>query len=161
MTVGALDAAELVVDTTTVAAARVAAMIIASLEDASSSSVRRALFRKVHCLQIPIPSAEDGLASYRDAPGHALIWHTDTAAGLRMAESSSEIVIQTERPQLGANLTVRRGRWSAQPSAQRLRMLLQLESGTTGAGTSLVAHGLLAFASSEHDRPAEQYRVEP
>src|SRR5438105_8181729 len=101
-------------------------MIIASLEDASSSSVRRALFRKVHCLQIPIPSAEDGLASYRDAPCHALIWHTDTAAGLRMAESSSEIVIQTERPQLGANLTVRRGPWSARPLAQRLRMLRPL-----------------------------------
>jgi predicted enzyme related to lactoylglutathione lyase len=36
-----------------------------------------------------------------------LIWRTDTAAGLRMAESSSEIVIQTEQPQLEANLTVR------------------------------------------------------
>jgi lactoylglutathione lyase len=106
-TVGALDSAELVVDTTTVTADQVAAMIIASLEDASSSSDRRALFRKVDCLQIPVPNVEAGLAFYRDALGHALIWRTDTAAGLRMAESSSEIVIQTERPQLEANLTVR------------------------------------------------------
>jgi len=108
-TVGALDAAELVVDTTTATADHVAAMILASLEveDASSSSDRRALFRKVDCLQIPVTNVEAGLAFYRDALGHALIWRTDTAAGLRMAESSSEIVIQTERPQLEANLTVR------------------------------------------------------
>src|SRR5438445_5912709 len=51
-------------------------------------------------------------------------------------------------------------RYQAQPSAQRLRMLRQLESGTTWTVTSLVEHGLLAFASSEHYRPAEQYRVE-
>jgi len=106
-TVGALDAAELVVDTTTVTADHVAAMIIASLEDANSSRDRRALFRKVDCLQIPVTNVEAGLAFYRDALGHALIWRTNTAAGLRMAESSSEIVIQTERPQLEANLTVR------------------------------------------------------
>ena len=58
-------------------------------------------------LQIPVPNVEAGLAFYRDALGHALIWRTDTAAALRMAESSSEMVIQTERPQLEANLTVR------------------------------------------------------
>src|SRR5947207_6518253 len=35
-----------------------------------------------------------------------------------------------------------------------------LESGTPWRVTSLVEHGLLAFASYEHSRPAEQYRVE-
>ncbi len=50
-TVGALDTAELVLDTTTATADHVAAMIIASLEDASSSSDRRALFRKVDAWQ--------------------------------------------------------------------------------------------------------------
>src|SRR6202022_4220815 len=39
-------------------------------------------------------------------------------------------------------------------------MLRPLESGTTWTVTSLVEHSLLAFASSEHYRPAEQYRVE-
>src|SRR5207244_5836191 len=43
---------------------------------------------------------------------------------------------------------------------QRLRIVRQLQSGTTWTVTSLVEHGLLAFASSEHYRPAEQYRVE-
>ena len=47
-----------------------------------------------------------------------------------------------------------------QPSAQRLRMVRPHESGTTWTVTSLVEHGLLAFASSERYRPAEQDRVE-
>ena len=38
--------------------------------------------------------------------GHSLIWRTPTAAGLQMADSASEIVVQTERPELEANLSV-------------------------------------------------------
>jgi lactoylglutathione lyase len=64
------------------------------------------LLRKVDCLQIPVPSLEDGLAFYRDLLGQALIWRTDTAAGLRMPDSDAEIVIQTERPDLEVNITV-------------------------------------------------------
>jgi len=64
------------------------------------------LFRKVDCLQIPVPDLEAGLAFYRDKLGHELIWRTGTAAGLRMPETDAEIVIQTERPQLEANLKV-------------------------------------------------------
>jgi lactoylglutathione lyase len=64
------------------------------------------LFRKVDCLQIPVPDLESGLAFYRDQLGHALIWRTATAAGLRLPESDAEIVIQSERPELEANLTV-------------------------------------------------------
>ena len=64
------------------------------------------LFRKVDCLQIPVPDLEAGLAFYRDRLGHSLIWRTATAAGLRLPESNAEIVIQTERPELETNLTV-------------------------------------------------------
>ena len=35
-----------------------------------------------------------------------------------------------------------------------------MQSRTTWTVTNLVEHGLLAFASAEHYRPAEQYRVE-
>jgi predicted enzyme related to lactoylglutathione lyase len=107
-TVGELSPAELVIDTTHTTADQVAASVMANLAEApGSGEQRRALFRKVDCVQIPVPDLETGLAFYRDALGHALIWRTDSAAGLRMAESSTEIVIQTERPQLEANLTVR------------------------------------------------------
>ena len=64
------------------------------------------LFRKVDCLQVPVPDLEAGLAFYRDRLGHELIWRTATAAGLRLPESNAEIVIQTERPVLETNLTV-------------------------------------------------------
>ena len=64
------------------------------------------LFRKVDCLQVPVPDLEAGLAFYRDQLGHELIWRTDRQAGLRLPQSEAEIVIQTERPELEANLTV-------------------------------------------------------
>jgi predicted enzyme related to lactoylglutathione lyase len=53
-----------------------------------------------------VPDLDAGLAFYRDTLGHELIWRTATAAGLRMPESDAEIVLQTERPDLEANLVV-------------------------------------------------------
>jgi predicted enzyme related to lactoylglutathione lyase len=64
------------------------------------------LFRKIDCLRIPVPDLEAALAFYRDRLGHALIWRTDTAAGLRMPDSDAEIVIQTEQAELEVNLLV-------------------------------------------------------
>lgn len=64
------------------------------------------LFRKVDCLQIPVPDLEAGLAFYRDRLGHPLIWRTATAAGLRLPDSEAELVLQTERPELEVNLLV-------------------------------------------------------
>jgi len=64
------------------------------------------LFQKVDCLQVPVTDLEAGLAFYRDQLGHTLLWRTATAAGLRLSDSAAEIVIQTERPELEANLTV-------------------------------------------------------
>ena len=64
------------------------------------------LFQKIDCLQIPVPDLEAGLAFYRDKLGHELIWRTGSAAGLQMPETDTEIVIQTERPQLEANIKV-------------------------------------------------------
>jgi catechol 2,3-dioxygenase-like lactoylglutathione lyase family enzyme len=64
------------------------------------------LFRKIDCLQIPVPDLDAGLAFYRDGLGHQLIWRTATAAGLRLPDSDAEIVLQTERPDLEVNLLV-------------------------------------------------------
>jgi lactoylglutathione lyase len=66
----------------------------------------RPLFRKIDCLQVPVPGLEAGLAFYRDRLGHELIWRTATSAGLRIPDSEAEIVLQTERPEMEANLTV-------------------------------------------------------
>jgi predicted enzyme related to lactoylglutathione lyase len=64
------------------------------------------LFRKIDCLQLPVPDLESGLAFYRDRLGHALIWRTATAAGLRLPDSSAEIVLQIERQNSEVDLTV-------------------------------------------------------
>jgi predicted enzyme related to lactoylglutathione lyase len=65
-----------------------------------------ALFRKIDCLQIPVPDLEAGLAFYRDSLGHSLIWRSATQAGLRLPDSDAEIVLQVERPELEVNLVV-------------------------------------------------------
>jgi predicted enzyme related to lactoylglutathione lyase len=54
------------------------------------------LFRKVDCLQLPVPSIDAGLDFYATALGHELIWRTETQAGLRLPDSDTELVIQTE-----------------------------------------------------------------
>ena len=51
------------------------------------------LLRRVDCVQIPVPDLDGGLAFYRDRLGHELIWRTETAAGLRLADGDSELVL--------------------------------------------------------------------
>ena len=64
------------------------------------------LFQSVDALQIPVPDIDAGLAFYRDRLGHSLVWRTATAAGLAMPDTETEIVLQTKRPEIEANLKV-------------------------------------------------------
>jgi catechol 2,3-dioxygenase-like lactoylglutathione lyase family enzyme len=54
------------------------------------------LICKVDCVRLYVPDLEAGLAFYRDHLGHKLIWRTETAAGLRLPETDTELVLQTE-----------------------------------------------------------------
>ena len=54
------------------------------------------LLHKVDCVRLYVPDLEAGLAFYRDRLGHELIWRTETAAGLRLPETDTELVLQTE-----------------------------------------------------------------
>jgi predicted enzyme related to lactoylglutathione lyase len=74
------------------------------------------LVRKVDAIQIPVPDLDAGLAFYRDRLGHQLIWRTERAVGLRLPESGTELVLQTEREGLEPNLLVA----SADDAAQRI-----------------------------------------
>ena len=65
-----------------------------------------ALIRKVDCVRLYVPDLEAGLAFYRDQLGHALIWRTGTAAGLRLPESEAELVLQTEDQRQEVDLLV-------------------------------------------------------
>jgi lactoylglutathione lyase len=55
------------------------------------------LIRKVDCIRLSVPDLDAGLAFYRDRLGHAVIWRTAQAVGLRLPESDAEIVLHTER----------------------------------------------------------------
>ena len=52
------------------------------------------LFRKVDCVQVPVPSLDEGLRFYRDALGLELKWRHATQAGLRLGDA--ELVLQVE-----------------------------------------------------------------
>jgi predicted enzyme related to lactoylglutathione lyase/chloramphenicol 3-O-phosphotransferase len=101
-------AGDVAIDSTGLSVSDVAARIRSLLERSQSRPAAEAgpLFTDVDCLQIPVPDLEAGLAFYRDALGHQLIWRSDTAAGLRLADAATELVVQTERPELEANLSV-------------------------------------------------------
>ncbi len=79
------------------------------------STIRKPLFQKVDCIRLHVPDLENGLAFYRDRLGHALIWRTAVAAGLRMPGTEAELVIQTEQGGQEVDLAVQ----SADEAAQR------------------------------------------
>jgi lactoylglutathione lyase len=56
------------------------------------------LLLKVDAIQVRVPDLDAGLAFYRDALGHEIVWRTPTAAGLRLPNSEAELVLQVERP---------------------------------------------------------------
>ena len=64
------------------------------------------LFQKVDCLRLYVSDLEAGLAFYRDALGHALIWRIETAAGLRLSHTDTEIVLLTEEHKQDVDLKV-------------------------------------------------------
>jgi lactoylglutathione lyase len=64
------------------------------------------LFQKVDCLRLYVSDLDAGLAFYRDALGHALIWRIDMAAGLRLSHTDTEILLQVEERRQDIDLKV-------------------------------------------------------
>jgi predicted enzyme related to lactoylglutathione lyase len=75
------------------------------------------LLRTIDCIQLFVPDLDEGLVFYRDRLGHALLWRTPTAAGLRLPGSDAELVLQTERPRIEIDLQVE----AADAAAERFR----------------------------------------
>ncbi|MGW1339637.1 VOC family protein [Kribbella sp. NPDC002412] len=55
------------------------------------------LLRAVDAVTVRVPDLDRGLAFYRDALGHELVWRNDEIgqAGLRLPDSDTEIVLAT------------------------------------------------------------------
>lgn len=64
------------------------------------------LFRKVDCLSLPVPDLDQALGFYSDELGHELIWRSDNAAGLRLPDSSAELVLHTDDRPMETDLMV-------------------------------------------------------
>ena len=55
-----------------------------------------ALFKKVDCVMFKVSDLEAGLEFYSKQLGHEIIWRTPTAAGLKLPESETELVLSTQ-----------------------------------------------------------------
>lgn len=64
------------------------------------------LIKKVDCIRLSVPDLEEGLAFYRDRLGLQMVWRTALAAGLRMADTDTEIVLHTEEKEAEIDLLV-------------------------------------------------------
>jgi predicted enzyme related to lactoylglutathione lyase len=53
------------------------------------------IFVRVDAVIVRVPTVDQGLAFYRDALGHELLWRRPDAAGLRMRDSPTELVLMT------------------------------------------------------------------
>lgn len=55
---------------------------------------------------MPVPNLDDALAFYSTKLGHELVWRTDSAAGLRLPDSSAELVLHTDDRPMETDITV-------------------------------------------------------
>jgi len=58
--------------------------------------MKKSLFDKIDCIRIPVANLDEGLIFYSKKLGHEILWMTDTAVGLKLADDKSEIVLYTE-----------------------------------------------------------------
>jgi catechol 2,3-dioxygenase-like lactoylglutathione lyase family enzyme len=96
-------------------------------------------FLKVDCLRLPVADLAEALRFYRDGLGHDVLWRTPTTAGLRLPDSSAELVLHTEGGPPETDLSVR----SVPETAQRIQQL----GGRLDAGPFEIAIGLCAVVS--------------
>ncbi|HPF17364.1 MAG TPA: VOC family protein [Thermotogota bacterium] len=66
----------------------------------------KSLFQNIDCIQLYIPDLEAGIDYYCNQLGLKIIWKTETAVGLGMAEGLAEIVIQNERKEMEIDIKV-------------------------------------------------------
>jgi lactoylglutathione lyase len=56
-----------------------------------------ALFQKIDCVRLPVDDLEAGVAFYVRL-GHEVIWRRPGQVGLRLSDTDTELVLQTEHP---------------------------------------------------------------
>jgi catechol 2,3-dioxygenase-like lactoylglutathione lyase family enzyme len=54
-----------------------------------------ALFRKIDCVRLAVDDLDEAIGYYSRL-GHELVWRRPTQAGLRLSDTDTELVVQTE-----------------------------------------------------------------
>jgi predicted enzyme related to lactoylglutathione lyase len=62
----------------------------------STGDTPEPLLRMVDCYGVEVDDLDAALALYRDELGHPLLWRSETAAGLRMGEGNTDLVLHTD-----------------------------------------------------------------
>jgi catechol 2,3-dioxygenase-like lactoylglutathione lyase family enzyme len=83
-----------------------------------SMSTATPLFLKIDALSLPVTDLEQALAFYRAQLGHELIWRTDGAAGLRLPDSTTELVLRTDDRPAETDILVASAREAAERFCQ-------------------------------------------
>lgn len=53
------------------------------------------IFKSIDCVIVKVPDLAAGIRFYSETLGHELLWQTDTAAGLKLPNSNTELVVHT------------------------------------------------------------------
>ena len=96
------------------------------------------LLRKVDCIRLAVDDLDAAIGFYKGL-GHDLIWRRAAAAGLRLPESSTELVLQTEQPGLEVDLLV--------DDAERAAERFVAAGGTLVSGPSEIEIGRCAVVA--------------
>jgi lactoylglutathione lyase len=64
------------------------------------------LLRTLDCIRLPVPDLDAALGFYRERLGHALIWRSQTSAGLRLPDTDCELVLYTDGSEAEADWKV-------------------------------------------------------
>jgi predicted enzyme related to lactoylglutathione lyase len=64
------------------------------------------LLQSLDCVRLYVPNLEQALAFYRDQLGLSVAWRSKEAIGLRLPQTDSELVLQTEHPGLEIDFLV-------------------------------------------------------
>ena len=64
------------------------------------------MFRKLDCIQLPVPNLDAAIAFYGDGLGHQVLWRRKRSAGLRLPDTDAELVLQTQRDEPETDILV-------------------------------------------------------
>jgi len=68
--------------------------------------MNKPMFSNVDCIELYVGSVEEGIRFYCEGLGLSLLWKDATSAGLGMPEGKTEVVLQTQRPQMNVDFLV-------------------------------------------------------